>query len=79
MEQMEQLYRQMGKEPPKNERTMEINPSHVVIEKMVTLPRDKQEAWSLLLFDQSLIAEGSKIPDPIRFSQLLTELMVDSK
>jgi molecular chaperone HtpG len=78
MEQMEQLYRQLGKEPPKNERTLELNPSHVVIEKMATLPKEKQELWSELLFDQSLIAEGSKVPDPLRFSKLLSELMIDS-
>lgn len=78
MEQMEQLYRQMGQEPPKNERTLEVNPKHPVIEKMVTLSRDKQELWSELLFDQSLIAEGSKVPDPTRFSQLLSELMMDA-
>jgi molecular chaperone HtpG len=78
MEQMEQLYRQLGQEPPKNERTLEVNPKHPVIEKMVTLPREKQELWSELLFDQSLIAEGSKVPDPTRFSQLLSELMMDT-
>jgi molecular chaperone HtpG len=78
MEQMELLYRQMGQEPPKNERTLEVNPKHPVIEKMVTMPREKQELWSELLFDQSLIAEGSRVPDPTRFSQLLSELMLDA-
>lgn len=78
MEQMELLYRQMGQEPPKNERTLEVNPKHPVIERMVTMPREKQELWSELLFDQSLISEGSKVPDPTRFSQLLSELMMDA-
>lgn len=78
MEQMELLYRQMGQQPPRNERTLEVNPKHPVIEKMVTMPREKQELWSELLFDQSLIAEGSKVPDPTRFSQLLSELMMDA-
>lgn len=78
MEQMEALYRQMGKEPPKNLRTLELNPTHPVIEKMINLPKEKQTMWSQLLYDQSLIAEGGKISDPSAFARRLTALMLEN-
>lgn len=75
---MEQMYRQMGKEPPKTKRVMEINPEHPIFARMQTLSRETQKDWSELLYFQALISEGAKIQDPSNFVKKMTKVMVGS-
>jgi molecular chaperone HtpG len=75
---MEQMYRQMGKEPPKQKRIMEINPDHQIFERMNLLPKADQRDWSELLYCQALISEGSPLQDPALFVKKMTKLMVSA-
>lgn len=71
---MAQMGQDFGGSLPK--RILEINPSHPVIEKMLSLSGEQQKLWTEVLYSQSLLNEGSSLPDPKKFSQQLAELML---
>ncbi len=76
---MQKLLSQMGREyntPVK--RIMEINPKHPLFEKMLKATPEQQTKWAEILFAQALLNEGSNIPDPVKFSQQIAELMVQA-
>ncbi|MBI2603459.1 MAG: molecular chaperone HtpG [Deltaproteobacteria bacterium] len=72
---MERLMEAMGQEVPKSKRILEINPSHPVFEKMLTLPEDRMKNWAEILYNQALLSEGSPIKDPAKFSRQIADLM----
>jgi molecular chaperone HtpG len=66
---------------PKQRQVMELNPTHPIFGKLYErFQKDKEDpvldTYAELLFGYGLLAEGSEIPDPIKFNQQLTELMV---
>jgi molecular chaperone HtpG len=78
---MERILRQTRGDAPKRKRALELNPTHPLIERLAQLyasepnsPRWKD--YADLLHAQALLAEGSPLPDPARFSKLLTEWML---
>lgn len=76
---MQKLMSQMGKEystPVK--RILEINPKHPVFSKMLKASAEQQSKWAEILYAQALLTEGSSLPDPVKFSQQVAELMVQA-
>ncbi len=73
---MERMLRAMKQDVPHEKRTLEVNATHPLVQKMKDLSGDDLRDAVDLLYDQALIAEGSPIPDPGRFSRLLTALML---
>ena len=70
-----------GTELPEPKRILELNPDHALVARMHALCAEDAHSPRLadmadLLLGQALLAEGSKLPDPRRFAQLVTELMV---
>jgi molecular chaperone HtpG len=66
---------------PKQRRILEINSKHPIFELMQRRfsrdPQDPELAESAqLLFGQALLTEGSELPDPVKFSQKVADLMV---
>jgi len=77
---MRQMMRAMGqKEIPEPTPTLEINPDHEIIKKLLTHPDDAHvtdAAW--LLFDQALLLEGVPLKDPSTFVQRLNRVLNQS-
>jgi molecular chaperone HtpG len=73
---MERMLRAMKQEVPHEKRTLEINAAHPLVAKMKDLTGEALSDAVELLYDQALIAEGSAVPDPGRFTKLLTALML---
>ncbi|MEN0057581.1 MAG: molecular chaperone HtpG [Bdellovibrio sp.] len=76
---MQKLLSQMGQEfrqPMK--RILEINAKHPLFAKMLSASADQQKKWSEILYAQALLTEGSPLPDPVKFSQQVAELMVQA-
>ena len=73
---MERMLRAMNQPVPHEKRLLEINAAHPLVAKMKGLAGDDLKDAVELLYDQALIAEGSPIPDPARFTKLLTQLML---
>jgi molecular chaperone HtpG len=74
---MRQMMQAMGqKNLPELQPTLEINPDHEIIRKLVTDPDDsKVEDAAWLLFDQALLLEGVPLKDPATFVQRLNRVL----
>jgi molecular chaperone HtpG len=69
------------KDLPKSQRMLELNPDHPAIQSLKTLhannPTDPRiESFTRLLYEQALIAEGSKIQDPAAFAKHINDLII---
>ena len=73
---MERMMRAMNQEVPHVKRLLEINAAHPLVAKMKGLTGDALRDAVDLLYAQALVAEGSPLPDPARFTKLLTQLML---
>ena len=75
--QMQQMLRAMGqKNIPAPLPTLEINPDHEIVKKLLARPDDavtQDAAW--LLFDQALLMEGVPLQDPAAFVQRLNRVL----
>jgi molecular chaperone HtpG len=75
--QMQQMLRAMGqKDLPSMKPTLEINPDHEIVKKLLARTDDKvaeDAAW--LLFDQALLMEGVPLQDPAAFVQRLNRVL----
>jgi molecular chaperone HtpG len=74
---MQQMMRAMGqKDIPALKPTLEINPDHEIVKKLLARSDDavaQDAAW--LLFDQALLMEGVAISDPAAFVQRLNRVL----
>lgn len=78
---MERILKAMNQDVPESKRILELNPDHPLIGILSDLyDKDKENPrladYCELLLDQALLTEGSPIKDPLRFTKLVTELMV---
>jgi molecular chaperone HtpG len=80
---MERLLGRMGRgsEIPEAKRILELNPDHPVVKAMQSIVDGKGDeaqlaTYARVLYDLSVIAEGSRIQDPSDFSRRITELLV---
>jgi molecular chaperone HtpG len=77
---MRQMMQAMGqKNLPELKPTLEINPDHEIIKKLLTKSDDatiQDTAW--LLFDQALLLEGVPLKDPANFVQRLNRVLNQS-
>jgi molecular chaperone HtpG len=78
--QMQQMLRAMGQTDfPAPKPTLEINPDHEIVKKLLTHLEDsiaEDAAW--LLFDQALLMEGVTLKDPAAFVQRLNRVLTQS-
>ena len=74
---MQQMLRAMGqKDMPALKPTLEINPDHEIVKKLLARSDDavaEDAAW--LLFDQALLMEGVALQDPAIFVQRLNRML----
>jgi molecular chaperone HtpG len=80
---MEKILKAMNQEVPESKRVLELNPDHPVMQVLTGIyEKDKENPrladYCGLLYDQALLTEGSPIPDPLRFTRLVAELMVQA-
>jgi molecular chaperone HtpG len=68
-----------GMGPGLSKRSLELNPSHGLVQRLETLRKDAPERFGDycdLLYGQALLSEGSTPPDPARFASLVAKLML---
>ena len=77
---MRQMMQAMGqKNLPELQPTLEINPDHEIIRKLLTdSSSSKVEDAAWLLFDQALLLEGVPLKDPAKFVQRLNRVLNQS-
>lgn len=57
-------------------RILEVNLNHGIFEQMMNLNDEQINTWSEILYNQALLAEGSALPNPARYSKLISDLML---
>jgi len=77
---MERLMERMGRGEGKSKRVLELNPNNPAVGAVRALyqqhPTDPRvEGYGRLLYEQAVIAEGSKVADPTAFSRLVNDLI----
>ena len=77
--QLEQMMRQLGQDPPKTKRILEINPRHPFIVRLAAIEGGDEAASTLktyarMLHGQAILAEGGTLPDPGAYSRVLMEV-----
>ncbi|MFJ6141147.1 molecular chaperone HtpG [Kitasatospora sp. NPDC092286] len=75
---LEKMYRAMGQELPQVKRILELNPTHPLITVLHQAHQAGADNPALaetaeLLHGSALLAEGGDLPDPARFTRLLTD------
>lgn len=80
---LEHLLKSAGQDVPQRKRILEVNPAHPILEKMqAVFAADANDArlqeYAELLYGQAILAEGSPLPDPAKFSRQVAELMVQA-
>ncbi|MER7667200.1 molecular chaperone HtpG [Kitasatospora sp. NPDC096128] len=75
---LEKMYRAMGQDLPAVKRILELNPTHPLITALHQAHRAKPDDPALadiaeLVHGSALLAEGGDLPDPARFTRLLTD------
>jgi molecular chaperone HtpG len=78
---MERIMKAMNQSVPESKRILELNPDHAILKAMAAIQHKDSSAPALtdyadLLYDQALLTEGSTIKDPLRFTKLVSDLMV---
>ncbi|HKA06265.1 MAG TPA: molecular chaperone HtpG [Gemmataceae bacterium] len=76
----ERLMQKLGRVEGESKRVLEINPNHPAVAAVKAIydkdPGDPRiESYGRLLYEQAVIAEGSKLKDPAGFARRLNELM----
>ena len=64
-----------GQKAPDVKPILEINPKHPVVLR-IQKEEGKFDDWSLVLFEQALLAEGGQLDDPAMFVRRINELML---
>lgn len=74
---LERMLKAAGQNVPSTKPILEINPKHPLIERLQhETDANKLTEWSLMLFDQSLLAEGGQLQDPATFVKRLNQLLM---
>ncbi|MBV9575781.1 MAG: molecular chaperone HtpG, partial [Gammaproteobacteria bacterium] len=81
--QMERLLKAAGQPVTETQPILELNPEHAIILKLrddlenKLLDEEKLNEWTLLLYEQSLLAEGSSLTEPAKFVQRVNKLWME--
>ncbi|MER5736479.1 MULTISPECIES: molecular chaperone HtpG [unclassified Streptomyces] len=75
---LEKMYRAMGQQMPQVKRILELNPTHPLVTALRTAHDKGADDPALaetaeLIYGSALLAEGGDLPDPARFTRLLTD------
>ncbi|MFD0266325.1 molecular chaperone HtpG [Streptomyces sp. NPDC127106] len=74
---LEKMYRAMGQQMPPVKRILELNPAHPLVSALRSAHEANADDPALtevteLVYGSALLAEGGDLPDPARFTRLLT-------
>ena len=80
---LEKAIRQSGKDVPRGKRDFELNPAHPAVKRLAAIaaenPSDPRlHDFIMVLYEQSLVAEGSPLEDPNGFAKRLTSLLTQA-
>ena len=72
-----EIMRRQGQEMPSQQRTLEINPDHAMLQRMQD-DEARFSEWAQWLLDQAVLADGGTLDDPGGFVNRMNALLADS-
>ena len=66
---------QLNKALEEYKKALEINPDHILVKRLQS-EQGAIKDWSLLLYEQALIAEGGQLSDPGSFVRRVNDLLI---
>ncbi|MFT6433849.1 MAG: molecular chaperone HtpG [Candidatus Azotimanducaceae bacterium] len=76
--QMRRILESAGQEVPETKRIFELNPKHPLVEKLkAEQDADRFADLTLVLYDQSMLAEGGQLDEPSSYVQRLNKLLLE--
>lgn len=80
---LERILRARSMQVPDTKRILEVNLEHPLVRNLGELVQKQPDSpkiaeWIEVVYDQTLIAEGSPIEDPVRFAKLVAELVASA-
>ncbi len=77
---LQKILQRAGKDVARGRRDLELNPEHSIVAKLGALASANADdphlpEWLVVLYEQSLLAEGSPLDDPTGFVKRLTSLL----
>lgn len=78
--EMEKILAQMPDQANamKAKRILELNAEHPLIQALESASEDRIKDYAKLLYNQALLIEGFNIENPVEFSRVLSQLMIDA-
>jgi molecular chaperone HtpG len=74
---LERLLKEAGQAMPSSAPHLEINPSHPLVERLASeTAEDSFAAFSQLLFEQAVLAEGGELDDPATFVRRMNQMLL---
>jgi molecular chaperone HtpG len=74
---LQRVLKQLGQDAPETKPSLEINPTHPLVQRMDQEPDEDIFAdLTRIVFDQALLAEGGQLEDPAGFVHRLNKLML---
>jgi molecular chaperone HtpG len=75
--QLQRLLKAAGQDIAEIKPIFELNPEHALVKKLKTEANDNAfKEWTLLLFEQAMLAEGGQLKDPAAFVQRVNRLLL---
>jgi len=75
---MARMMKAAGQKMPATRPILEINPNHLVVQRLKEEEKHFDD-WTSVLFDQALLAEGGKLDDPAGFVKRINHLMLEMR
>jgi len=74
---LERMLKEAGQAMPSSAPHLEINPTHPLVDKLASETADDSfEAFSQLLFEQAVLAEGGELDDPATFVRRMNQMLL---
>lgn len=74
---LERILKEAGQAMPNQAPHLEINPTHPLVDKLASEQgEDEFEAFSQLLFEQAVLAEGGELDDPATFVRRMNQMLL---
>jgi molecular chaperone HtpG len=74
---LERLLKAAGQDVPGSKPILELNTHHPLVQRLKNEADDQRfSEWSLVLFDQALLADGGQLEDPAGFVKRLNQLVL---
>lgn len=73
---LQRIMAQAGQAVPPSKPVLEINPEHQLVARLKEVQDDESfKEWSLMLFEQAVIADGGQLDDPVAFVKRMNKLL----